>query len=100
MGTGSTRVKATNLLVSDQSGLLGERPCHSSLSPVGKSPNLKDSVSLHNQPQDYMINFQLLINSQTAFLHINHSKETVYYNLNNHQCSKYLRKLIMRLANL
>lgn len=81
MGNGSTRVKATNLLVSDQSGLLGERPCHSSLSPVGKSPNLKDSVSLYNQPQKNMINFQLLTDSQKAFLHINQRKET-FYNLN------------------
>lgn len=78
MGTGSTRVKASNLLVSDHSGLLGERPCHSSLSPVGKSPNLKDLVSLYNQPQNNMTNFQLLTDSQKAFLHINHSKETFY----------------------
>lgn len=41
-----TRVKATNLLDSVQSGVLGNIPCHSSLSPVRKSPNLRHSVPL------------------------------------------------------
>jgi hypothetical protein len=44
-----TRVKATNRLVSDQSGVFGVVPCHSNLSAVGNSPNLSATVSLHIQ---------------------------------------------------
>jgi len=41
-----TMVKATKRLVSDQSGLPGKRPCHCSLSDVGKSSKPRDSHSL------------------------------------------------------